>query len=104
MDRPPARTRAVRFARLTLGWTMTIGGLILGPVPIVPGFILLIPGVALLAAESRFIRRQLRRLRERRLMRRAMREAERVGITIDLGQDGEEDGPPPRDPGTGNHD
>jgi UPF0716 family protein affecting phage T7 exclusion len=102
MERQPPRTRSARLARLTLGWAMTIGGLILGPVPIVPGFVLLIPGLALLAAESRFIRGQLRRLREKRLMRRAMREAERVGIRIDLGQDGDEDDPPPPGPGTGN--
>lgn len=102
MERPPPRTRSARFARLMLGWAMTIGGLILGPVPILPGFVLLVPGLALLATESRFIRGQLRRLREKRLIRRAMREAERVGIRLDLGQDGDEDDPPPGGPGTGN--
>ena len=99
IDRRPPRTRAVRLARLILGWLMTIAGLLLGPVPIVPGFVLLVPGLALLATESRFIRGHLRRLREKRLMRRAMRNAERAGFRLDLGQDGDEEEPPPPDPG-----
>ena len=40
-----------RALRLAAGWALTIAGLILIPVPIVPGFVLLIPGLALLCAE-----------------------------------------------------
>jgi hypothetical protein len=78
---------------------MTIAGVILGPIPILPGFVLLVPGIALLASESRFIRRQLRKLRDWRLMRRALHEAERAGVKIDL-DSGDDDGEaPPTPPG-----
>lgn len=104
MDPQATKARAGRIARLATGWTLTLAGLVLVPVPILPGFVLLVPGLALLAAESRLIRSFLRRHRERRLMRRAMREAERVGVRLDLGPDSEDDGPrtpPPPGGGTG---
>jgi UPF0716 family protein affecting phage T7 exclusion len=87
-----------RIIRLTLAWLLIIGGIILMPTPILPGFVLLLPGLALLAAESRWFRRLLRRWREQRLVRRAIREAERAGIKIDL--DSDEDGP---EAGSGGH-
>ncbi len=105
MDREAGGKKPGRFVRLATGWALTIAGLILGPVPIVPGFVLLIPGLALLCAESRWLRALLRRHREKRLFRRAMREAERVGIMIDLeNEPGVEAPPAPRDRGTGKED
>jgi len=85
-----------RALRLAAGWALTLAGLVLIPVPILPGFVLLIPGLALLCAESRFIRRGLRRLREHWLLRRAMREAEKAGLRIDEDPD-DEDPPEERD-------
>lgn len=88
--------------RLTIGWVLAVTGLILGLLPVVPGFFLLVPGVAILAAESRWIRSLLRRYREKKLMRDALREAARVGLTINLDHDPEVDGvaePTPPDPG-----
>lgn len=91
------RPRRGRLLRLTLGWLLTLAGAILGPVPILPGAVLLLPGIAILCAESRWIRSLLRRYRERRLLKRALREAERVGLRINLDHDPEVDGeePPP---------
>jgi uncharacterized protein (DUF58 family) len=97
----PRRDPRGRTIRLATGWGLTIAGLILGPVPVLPGVVLLVPGLAILAAESRWIRSLLRRYREKRLMRQALREAERVGLKIDLDHDPDVDGdePPPPDPG-----
>lgn len=99
LDPDAPRSRAGRIARLVTGWALTVTGLILIPVPVIPGFILLVPGITLLAAESRVIRSFLRRHRERRLMRRAMREAERVGVRFDLGPDSDADERTPPPPG-----
>jgi UPF0716 family protein affecting phage T7 exclusion len=96
VDLDEGRKRVGRIVRLTLGWVMTVAGLILIPVPILPGFVLLLPGLALLCAETRWIRRLLRRFKEYRMMRRALREAEKVGLKIDL--DGEEDRDDPSAP------
>ena len=93
--------RVGRIFRLTIGWILTVAGLVLA-VPFIPGpgFLLFLSGVALLSTESRWIRKILRRLRERRLIRRAMREAERVGFRIDPGPgpdpEDETDAAPPR--------
>lgn len=98
----PPPPRGKRWVRLTTGWILTIAGLIMGPMPVVPGFLLLIPGIAILAAESRWIRSLLRRYREKKLMRDALREAERVGLKINLDHDPEVDGvegEAPPDPG-----
>ena len=96
------RIKKSRVFRLVTGWVLTIAGLVLGPVPLFPGFVLLIPGVAILCAESRWVRSLLRRFRERRLMRKALREAERVGLRINLDHDPEVDGEEtPPDPGKG---
>jgi len=96
-------TRRGRLVRLLAGWGLTVAGIILGPVPMLPGVVLLVPGIAILAAESRWIRALLRRHREKRLMRQALREAERVGLKINLDHDPEVDGvevAPPSGPGT----
>jgi putative transmembrane protein PGPGW len=101
---PARRGKRGRLVRLTSGWALTVAGLILGPVPVLPGVVFLVPGVAILAAESRWIRALLRRYRERRLLRQAFREAERVGIKINLDHDPEVDGADPSappGPGTG---
>jgi uncharacterized protein (DUF58 family) len=81
--------------RLSLGWLLTVAGAILGPVPVLPGAVLLIPGIAILCAESRWVRSVLRRYRQQVLMKRALREAERLGIKINLDHDPEVDGRPP---------
>lgn len=80
-----------------------MAGIILWLVPVLPGGFLMVPGIAILAAESRWVRALLRRYREKRLMRRALREAERVGLKINLDHDPEVDGVDPAassDPGT----
>lgn len=82
------KRRVGRVVRLTVGWILTVAGLVL-MIPLVPGpgILLLLPGITLLSAESRSVRNGLRRLREWRLMRRAMREAERVGVNFNLDKD-----------------
>jgi uncharacterized protein (DUF58 family) len=94
MPSPNASRKRGRSWRLLTGWILTIAGIILGPVPVLPGVVFLVPGIAILCAESRWIRSLLRRYRERRLMRKALREAERVGIRINLEHDPEIDGEP----------
>jgi len=101
---PARRGRRGRLIRLLAGWALTCAGVILWLVPMLPGFFLLIPGIAILAAESRWIRALMRRHRERRLMRQALREAERVGLKINLDHDPDVDGvdpAPPSGPGKG---
>ncbi|HEU4402591.1 MAG TPA: PGPGW domain-containing protein [Candidatus Polarisedimenticolia bacterium] len=93
-DLETGRRRAWSLVRVITGWILTIAGLVLIPVPVLPGFLLVIPGVALLAAESRWVRRLLRRMRDHRLLRRAMREAEKAGLRIEEEPD-ESDRPPP---------
>jgi uncharacterized protein (DUF58 family) len=85
--------------RLTLGWVLTVAGAILGPVPVLPGAVLLIPGIAILCAESRWVRTLLRRYHQQHLMKRALREAERLGIKINLDHDPEVDGRRSASPG-----
>jgi uncharacterized protein (DUF58 family) len=98
-----SRSRRGRIIRLATGWVLTIAGLVLGPFPILPGGFLIIPGIAILCAESRWVRALIRRYREKRLMKRALREAEKVGLKINLEHDPEVDGEEtlPRDRGTG---
>jgi uncharacterized protein (DUF58 family) len=88
---PAGRRRAGRVVRLATGWALTVAGLVLWITPILPGFFLLLPGIGILCAESRWLRALLRRYRENRLMKRALREAERVGVKINL------DAEPPSD-------
>jgi hypothetical protein len=82
---------------------LTVSGAILGPVPVLPGAVLMIPGIAILCAESRWVRSVLRRYRQQYLMKKAIKEAERLGIRINLDHDPEVDGHPPvsPDPQTG---
>ena len=94
MDYETGKRHAWRIARLTVGWLFTLVGLVLLVLP-GPGLLFLIPGLTLLSAESLWVRRFLRRLRERRLVRRAIREAERAGIRIDFGPDDDGPGQPP---------
>jgi len=90
--------------RLATGWGLTLAGIILGPIPVLPGFVLLIPGIAILCAESRLLRALMRRYREQRIMKQALREAHRVGIRINLDHDPDVDGEEgaPVDPEKGN--
>lgn len=95
MDFESHRKQAWHFIRLGLGWLLTVIGTALLVLP-GPGILFLIPGITLLSAESRWVRRLLRRAREKWYIRRAMREAERAGIRFDLGpdEDGPDDAPP----------
>lgn len=77
---PPARRNAiVRFALIVLGVILIFGGVALGPVPVIPGFPLVIAGVLLLAASSGGARRGINRMerwlpvRTRQLLRKALR-------------------------------
>jgi len=90
MDFASGKKKAWRVVRLAVGWTLTVVGLVLLFLP-GPGILFFLPGLTLLSAESRWVRRLLRRLREKRLIRRAMSEAEKAGIKFDLGPD---DDPP----------
>ena len=102
-EEPPILRRRGRTIRLVTGWGLTVAGIVLGPVPVLPGFVFLAPGIAILCAESRFLRVLMRRFREQRIMKQALREAARVGIRINLDHDPEVDGVerPPNDPGKG---
>src|SRR5262245_19591098 len=91
MDYERGKRQAWRLIRLAVGWLLTLVGLALLVLP-GPGLLFLLPGLTLLSAESLWVRRILRRLRERRLVRRAIREAEKAGIRIDLGADDDEPG------------
>ncbi|OLD65019.1 MAG: hypothetical protein AUI47_03265 [Acidobacteria bacterium 13_1_40CM_2_68_5] len=95
MDFESGKKKAWRLVRLTFGWALTALGFALLFLP-GPGLLFLLPGLTLLSAESLWVRRLLRRLRERRLVRRAMNEAEKVGIRFDLGPDDEPPGGPPK--------
>ncbi|MGH9749884.1 MAG: PGPGW domain-containing protein [Candidatus Polarisedimenticolia bacterium] len=87
------KRRVWRLVRLSAGWGLTVGGLILMVMP-GPGILLFLPGLALLSAESRTVRRWIRRWREQRLVRRALREAERVGFKLDPGPDDDDEDRP----------
>ncbi len=94
MDYQSGKRQAWRIVRLGVGWLLTVIGMALLVLP-GPGILFLIPGLTLLSAESIWVRRFLRRLRDRRLVRRAIREAERAGIKIDFGPDDDGPGDPP---------
>jgi hypothetical protein len=95
MDYQSGKKRVWHVVRLTLGGLLTVVGIALLVLP-GPGILFLVPGLTLLSAESRWVRKFLRRLRERRFVRRAMHEAERAGIKFGLGADenGAEESPP----------
>jgi putative transmembrane protein PGPGW len=94
MDYQSGKRKVWHIVRLGLGWLLTAIGIVLLVLP-GPGVLFLIPGLTLLSAESLWVRRFLRRLRQRRLVSRAIREAEKAGIKIDFGpdDDGPEDSP-----------
>ena len=99
MDLERGKKQAWHFIRLGLGWLLMTIGVVLLVLP-GPGILFVIPGLTILSAESRWVRRLLRRARERWYIRRAMREAEKVGIKFDLGpdDDGPDDSSPPDPP------
>ena len=88
MNLEAGRKRAWRLVRLGTGWFMTLVGVALLFLP-GPGILFLLPGLTLLSAESQWVRRLLRRVREQRHVRRAMRQAEKAGFKIDPGPDDE---------------
>lgn len=101
MSLESGRKQAWHFVRLGLGWLLTLVGVTLLFLP-GPGVLFLLPGVTLLSAESLWVRRLLRRVREQRHIRRAMREAERAGFRIDPGPDDDHPGDAgPSRPGSG---
>lgn len=51
------RTRKVMV--LTLGFFLVAVGIVLGPTPVAPGFVAVIPGLAILASRIRFVARVL---------------------------------------------
>lgn len=92
---PPPRPRAawVRGVLTVFGILFVIAGVALGPVPVVPGFPLIIAGALMLAASNATARRGMNRLehalpmatrtRLRRLLRRAPPCESRVDATSD---------------------
>src|SRR5262245_43246606 len=100
MSLEEGRKRAWRLVRLGTGWVMTLIGFAFVFLP-GPGLIILLPGLTLLSAESRWVRRQLRRAREYRHVRRAMRQAEKAGFKIDPGPDDEPPASSGAPPGAG---
>jgi len=95
MDFASGKKKAWRAVRLVVGWGLTLVGLALLFLP-GPGLLLLLPGLTLLSAESLWVRRVLRRLREKRLVRKAMTQAEKAGLHLDLGPDDEPSGGAPK--------
>ncbi len=95
MDFESGKKKAWRAIRLAVGWGLTVVGLALLFLP-GPGLLLLLPGLTLLSAESLWVRRVLRRLRQKRLVRRAIIEAEKAGLRLDLGPDDEAPGGSPK--------
>lgn len=49
------------IATLSLAFALILIGIVLGPMPIAPGFLFLIPGIAILVARSRWLARMLDR-------------------------------------------
>lgn len=92
------RKRAWSLFRLGSGWFLTVVGLAFIPLP-GPGILLVLPGLTLLSAESRWVRGLLRRVREQRHVRRAMRQAEKAGFKIDPGPDEDRPAASPQPPG-----
>ena len=58
------RTRLVRTALLTLGWTLLALGIVGGLLPVVQGWPFGIAGAAILYVESRWVQRKVRRFRQ----------------------------------------
>ena len=90
---PRRRNPIVRVALIVLGTVLVIAGIALGPVPVVPGFPLVIAGVLLLAASSGVARRGINRAerwlpeRPRRLVRKALHRDAKEATPLDGGTD-----------------
>lgn len=90
---PRRRNPIVRVALIVLGTVLVIAGIALGPVPVVPGFPLVIAGVLLLAASSGVARRGINRAerwlpeRTRRLVRKALHRDAKEATPLDGGTD-----------------
>jgi uncharacterized membrane protein YbaN (DUF454 family) len=59
------RSRLVRIALLTLGWSLLTLGVIGGLLPVIQGWPFGIAGAAILYVESRWVQRKVRRFRQR---------------------------------------
>ncbi len=59
------RSRPVRIALLTLGWSLLTLGIIGGLLPVIQGWPFGVAGAALLYVESRWVQRKVRRFRQR---------------------------------------
>lgn len=90
---PRRRNPIVRVALIVLGTVLVIAGIALGPVPVVPGFPLVIAGVLLLAASSGVARRGINCAerwlpeRTRRLVRKALHRDAKEATPLDGGTD-----------------
>jgi hypothetical protein len=60
-----SRVNPAVLGRLFVGWLLVIGGGILTPLPVPVGLLCLALGLALLANDSLWVRRRIRRLRAR---------------------------------------
>lgn len=58
------RSRPVRIALLTLGWSLLTLGLIGGLLPVIQGWPFGVAGAAILYVESRWVQRKVRRFRQ----------------------------------------
>jgi hypothetical protein len=58
------RHHLVRLALLTLGWTLLVGGLLGGLIPLVQGWPFGVAGAVILYVESRWFQRKVRRWRQ----------------------------------------
>ena len=58
------RSRLVRIALLTLGWSLLTLGLIGGLLPVLQGWPFGVAGAAILYVESRWVQRKVRRFRQ----------------------------------------
>ena len=59
------RSRLVRIALLTLGWTLLAFGILGGLLPVIQGWPFGIAGAAILYIESRWVQRKMRRWRQK---------------------------------------
>lgn len=59
------RSRLVRLGLLTLGWSLVALGVVGGLLPGIQGWILGVPGFAIVYLESRWVQRALRRWRQK---------------------------------------
>lgn len=56
------RSRTARTLYSVLGWTLTAVGLVFTLLPVLPGFVLIVPGLAIVAVQSNWAARALDRL------------------------------------------